>query len=88
MYAPGSYVRLVNGEIGIVVRRQLVRPGVMGKNPIVLLVLNRQGFPIPNAIERDTSLSMYSIVGAVNSKDVARVTVLLEKVLKASDRRD
>lgn len=88
VYAPGSYVRLVNGEIGIVVRRQLVRPGVMGKNPIVLLVLNRQGFPIPNAIERDTSLSMYSIVGAVNSKDVARVTVLLEKVLKASDRRD
>ena len=87
VYAPGSYVRLITGEIGIVVRRQIVRPGVMGKYPVVLLVFNREGLPVPNAIERDTSSPLYKIEGAVGAKDIARVTVPLEKLLKASDNR-
>ena len=87
VYSPGSYVRLITGEIGIVVRRQLVRPGAMGKYPVVLVVLNREGFPVPNSIERDTSSPTYRIEGAVSAKDISRVTVPLEKLLKASDNK-
>lgn len=88
VYAPGSYVRLANGEIGIVVRRQLGRPGVMGKHPVVLVVLNREGFPSPNIMERDTNFAQYHIEGAVSEKDVARVTVPLDRLLRAADKKD
>lgn len=88
VYAPGSYVRLATGEIGIVVRRQLGRPGAMGKYPVVLVVLNRDGFPSANFIERDTNVAQFHIEGAVNEKDIARVIVPLDRLLRAADKKD
>lgn len=31
IYAPGSFVKLASGEVAIVTRRQMDRPGAMGK---------------------------------------------------------
>lgn len=86
IYAPGSYVRLANGEVGIVVRRQLSRPGVMGKDPYVMVVLNKEGYPVSSALDRDTGTAMYKIVGAVQARDI-KVTMSIEKLLKAADKR-
>jgi len=86
VYAPGSFVKLVSGETAIVTKRQMARPGVMGKSPYVAIVLNKDGFPVGELIERNTSIANYKIEKAVNMSDV-KVYTPLEKVLSMSNRK-
>lgn len=83
IYAPGSFVKLATGEVAIVTRRQLVRPGVMGKHPVVAVVVNCNGLPAPVMKERDTHLSIYQIQGAVHASEV-KVHIPLEKLVQLS----
>ena len=57
IYAPGSYVKLANGEVGVVVRRRLGRPGTMGRCPRVLILINKDDFPL-NETRRCRSLRL------------------------------
>lgn len=85
IYAPGSYVKLANGEVGVVVRRRLGRPGTMGRCPRVLILINKDDFPLTAHVERDTALPEFAIAGPVDVAHI-RVSVPLEKLLRASDK--
>ena len=87
VYAPGSYVRLVTGEIAIVVRRQMGSQGEHGKCPVVLVVLNQAREPVAKFIERDTSSPLFRIEGAVGVQDFPQVTIPLLTLLNASEGR-
>ena len=86
IYAPGAYVQLASKEIGIVVRRVMVRPGVMGKSPVCALILNKDGYPVTTLHERDTSMPAYKIIQAVSAKSV-NVNTPLSKLLTISGRK-
>jgi len=49
-FPPGSYVRLANGECGIVVRR-----GLKANEPKVMSLTSRHGMPLGEPVLRDTS---------------------------------
>lgn len=50
VYVPGSYVRLVNGELGVVARR-----GRKANAPLVFALVGRHGMPLGEPALRDTS---------------------------------
>ncbi|GAB3365297.1 MULTISPECIES: HD-GYP domain-containing protein [Giesbergeria] len=76
VYPPGTFVRLVSQEVGMVVRR-----GVTATTPRVAVVLNRQGMPTGELIPRDTAMPHWKITGVVAHKDVLRIQVPLERLL-------
>lgn len=55
-YPPGSYVRLVHGESGIVVRR-----GAKANEPKVMVLTGRHGMPLGEPVLRDTSDPTWAI---------------------------
>jgi HD-GYP domain-containing protein (c-di-GMP phosphodiesterase class II) len=65
VYQPGSFVRLTNGEIAVVVRR-----GANTTTPRVAVLVNREGMPTAEHMTRDTSLREFRIVGSVAHRDV------------------
>jgi HD-GYP domain-containing protein (c-di-GMP phosphodiesterase class II) len=60
VYPPGSCVRLANGDIGVVVRR-----GEVAHQPRVRSLLDAQGRPLPQALNRDTSLAPFKVTDAL-----------------------
>ena len=86
IYAPGSFVQLVGGEVAIVTRRVLSRPGVMGKEPRVAVVINKDGMAVNTLLDRDTSQSAFKITGALSARDV-KVHIALEQLLKLASPR-
>ena len=74
VYIPGSYVRLVNGEVAVVARR-----GPRANAPTVLSVIGRQGTPLGEPALRDTSDREYEIRGSVPADEV-RVRVSAAKL--------
>lgn len=58
VYPPGSFVKLANGEIAIVVKRMSDI-----KAPLVVSITNTRGEPIIEPIRRDTSRDGFQIVG-------------------------
>lgn len=70
LYAPGAYVQLINQEIGIVVKRVVVRPGIIGNSPIVIGLLNKEGLPFTNFVLRDTSQESFKIIKAISSEQI------------------
>lgn len=65
IYPPGSYVRLVSGEVAIVTRR-----GTSAKEPFVVVVTNAHGEAFSRPVPRDTSQPGRSIASPVAEKSV------------------
>ncbi len=60
LYPPGDFVRLKNGEAGIVAHRATAAAAAM-----VMAVLGANGKPVPGAPKRDTGQPEFAIVGAL-----------------------
>jgi HD-GYP domain-containing protein (c-di-GMP phosphodiesterase class II) len=75
MYPPGSYVRLVNGELGVV-----LAPGRRMNQPQVAVIQGTSGLPLADPVLRDTALAGREVVEAVRVGEV-RVTVEADKAL-------
>lgn len=56
MYPPGSYVRLQNGEIGVVTHK-----GKQPSAPVVHALLGPRGAPLSFPIQRDTAKTLFAI---------------------------
>jgi HD-GYP domain-containing protein (c-di-GMP phosphodiesterase class II) len=63
IYPPGTFVRLVNEEIGVVTQK-----GEGAATPIVHSLVGAQGMPLATAFRRDTSKTTYAIKEALNEK--------------------
>lgn len=61
LYPPGTYVRLANGDLGIVLRR-----GRRVNTPLAVALANRHGERLPRRVYRDTGDTRYAIVTASN----------------------
>lgn len=75
MYPPGSYVRLVNGELAVV-----LAPGRRMNQPQVAVIQGTSGLPLADPVLRDTALPGREVVEAVRVGEV-RVTVEADKAL-------
>ena len=64
-HVPGSYVKLVSGEVAVVVRR-----GRRANTPMVLSVIGRQGMPLGEPALRDTSEAAHAIKTGVAADEV------------------
>ena len=74
-YPPGSYVRLVNGEVAVVARR-----GAKAGAPLVFAIVGRQGMPLGEPTLRDTQDPAYAIQSGLTPSDV-RVVVNVPRLL-------
>lgn len=63
IYPPGTAVQLINGEIGIVIKRTLD-----AKHPVIRAVLSSQGSPLNEFPKRLTSKPAYAVKAAVERR--------------------
>jgi len=75
VYQPGSFVKLVTGEVAAVVRR-----GANTSSPKVAVVLNRDGIPTAEPAMRDTAVKAYAIAASIPQRDV-KVNLNLERMM-------
>lgn len=75
MYPPGSYVRLVNGELAVV-----LAPGRRMNQPLVAVIQGSSGLALNDPILRDTALPGREVVEAVPVAQV-RVSVNPDRAL-------
>ena len=75
VYQPGSFVRLVTGEIGAVVQR-----GANTSSPKVAVVLNKNGIPTAEPAMRDTAIKTYAVAASIAQRQV-KVNLNLERML-------
>jgi len=75
IYSPGTYVRLSNQEIAVVIKR-----GHNTTMPRVAVLINRQGMPTGEPILRDTSLADFRILSSIAFRDV-RATHSLDRLM-------
>lgn len=76
MYPPGSYVRLVGGEIAVVMAR-----GERANEPRVAVLVGSSGLPLPEPVLRDTSSASRKVVAAV-AVDEVRVRLNHEALIE------
>ena len=65
LYPPGSFVRLANGEIAVVIRRS-----ERLDQPFVFSVSDSDGLPLLRPVRRDTAAKMHTILCAVPRENV------------------
>lgn len=75
MYPPGSYVRLANGELGVV-----LAPGRRMNQPLIAVIQGTSGLPLTDPILRDTALPGREVIEAVQVAQV-RVSVDADRAL-------
>jgi len=75
IYPPGCHVRLVSGELAIVVAR-----GSSITTPIVACLSNARGAPLPAPVRRDTANKAYAVEVVVGERSVT-VRPTLEQLL-------
>ena len=75
VYSPGSLVRLVNQEVGVVVRR-----GANTTTPRVAILVSRDGFSSGEHVVRDTSQRELRIVSSVAQHE-CKVKINLDRLL-------
>ncbi|WP_027474700.1 HD-GYP domain-containing protein [Curvibacter gracilis] len=75
MYAPGSYVKLASGEVGVVTRR-----GATPSTPRVSVVISRQGMAMAEPPPRDTARPDFKITAGLPAREV-KVKLPLERLL-------
>ena len=66
IYPPGTFVRLINGEIGVVSQK-----GETATTPTVHALIGPRGAPLSFAIKRDTSKELFTIKEAISSEEAA-----------------
>jgi HD-GYP domain-containing protein (c-di-GMP phosphodiesterase class II) len=76
IYSPGTCVRLVKGEIAVVVKR-----GLNGTTPKVAVLINRQGMATGEPMVRDTNQPEFRIASGVRYQDI-KVNHSLERLLQ------
>lgn len=74
-YPPGSYVRLVNEELGVVVRR-----GAKANTPRVVSLVSRHGTPLGEPVLRDTADEAYAVKDSL-APGVVKVVVNVERLI-------
>jgi len=67
IYPPGTLVRLLNGEVAVVTHR-----GEKAHQPIVRVVANPKGIPLPLPVKRDCRQKQFSVKEALNSAPLKR----------------
>jgi hypothetical protein len=70
VFPPGTYVKLQNGEVGIVSRR-----GENAMKPIVQAVIGPRGAPLPHPLKRDSAEADYAIREMVARDRAAKLDV-------------
>ncbi len=65
LYPPGNYVRLANGEVGIVLKR-----GEAANTPIVCAIEDRKGVKYPEPVKRETAKPEYAVIDVVAPESV------------------
>lgn len=65
VYPPGSFVRLANDEVAVVVKR-----GRRANTPLVMSIVGRQGMPLGEPAPRDTMERLYEVKGSVPFDEV------------------
>lgn len=78
IYPPGSYVRLANAEVAVVLRR-----GRRANEPRVASVIGRNGTPLGEPAVRDTRLKPYEVTAGVAPHEV-RLRLNLERLMRLS----
>jgi len=68
VYPIGTYVRLMNGEVGVVVRR-----GLQSTTPLVDAVIGARRTPLEVFLRRDTRTPLYSIREVLSNAQMARL---------------
>ena len=76
VYPPGSYVRLVSGEIGLVLQR-----GVDATSPKVAVLISRSGTPLGDVVVRDTRRRPHDVAASVAPHEV-RVRLNMGKLVQ------
>lgn len=74
-FPPGSYVRLVNGECGVVVRR-----GEIANAPKVMALTSRQGTPLGEPVLRDTAEAAHAVQTSLKPGEL-KVMVNVERLI-------
>lgn len=74
-FPPGSYVRLVNGECGVVVRR-----GEIANAPRVMVLVGRTGTPLGEPVLRDTAEAAFAVQTSLPPGEV-KVVVNVERLI-------
>ncbi len=75
LYIPGSYVRLSDGEVGVVVRR-----GRRANAPTVFAIVGRHGMPLGEPALRDTLEREHEVKSSISADDV-KVRISAQKLL-------
>ncbi|WP_342130003.1 HD-GYP domain-containing protein [Hydrogenophaga sp. OTU3427] len=65
IYLPGSFVRLANDEVAVVVKR-----GRRANTPTVFSIIGRQGMPLGEPALRDTTERAYEVKASVAAEEV------------------
>ena len=76
-YPPGTYVRLVNGEIAVSARR-----GTAANMPLVVTIINAQGVALGTYVARNKHDKSFGIQAPVGP-DSIKISVNAERVFKA-----
>lgn len=65
VYPPGSFVKLVNGDTAVVIKRAIVKEGRNATAPIVSCIISPRGGVYESPITRDSNREAYKIKGVV-----------------------
>jgi len=63
VYPPGSFVKLINGDTAIVIKRAIVKKGRDATAPVVACIISPRGGMYEKPALRDSNLEMYKITG-------------------------
>ncbi|MFM8900457.1 MAG: HD-GYP domain-containing protein [Burkholderiales bacterium] len=76
LYPPGSYVRLGNGEVALVLRR-----GRRANEPKVVSIIGREGLPLGAPAVRDTRVAPFNVTGSVAPHEI-KVRINIERMVR------
>lgn len=76
LYPPGTYVRLGNSEVALVLRR-----GRRANEPKVVSIIGREGLPLGAPAVRDTRVSPFNVTGSVAPHEV-KVRINIERMTR------
>jgi HD-GYP domain-containing protein (c-di-GMP phosphodiesterase class II) len=76
LYPPGTYVRLANGEVALVLRR-----GRRANEPKVVSIVGREGLPMGAPAVRDSRIAPFNVTGSVAPHEV-KVRINIERMTR------
>jgi hypothetical protein len=76
LYPPGTFVRLANGEEGIVLKR-----GASATEPLVASLMGKSGAPLTEPVPRDTRLASQAITHSLAPHEL-RLRLSIEKLMR------